>query len=111
MREDIGPFEQIEASNIQRALDEAWAGLLSDKGGRLLVHDIIRRTGVYDATMSSGDRAQFYEGMRYVGLELMRCYLKPASAHAQMLLEEEERFVRLSAAREMDRNKREQEED
>lgn len=100
----IGPQETVERQIMQREINRAWAELLSTPQGRALFSDIIRRCGIYDATMSTPDRVKFEEGRRYIGLELMRCYLKPVGAqvHAQMLLEEEAMAARIDAARQAD---------
>ena len=98
----MGPQETLERGNQEQALRDEWARLLATESGRALFYSIIRKTRVFDATISEDRGAHFNEGLRYVGLDLMASYLRPASVHAAMVVEEEERAERIAVAREAD---------
>ena len=92
--------EEMIRAEIERRLTAAWEDLLDTEAGRLIMHDLMARTGIYMSTFVTNSTSAYLEGRRSIGLELINMYLAPqgAALHGQLLIEAEQRDMEIRAA-------------
>ena len=95
-------------AEISRRLHDAWDAILATEDGRLVLHDLLGRCGLYSSTYADGALSAYLEGRRSVALDLLREFLLPQGArcHAAMLIEAEDRAMEIRAAEEADERER-----
>lgn len=97
-------LEMVRRDHDDR-LRRAWESLLGTEQGRMIMFDLLHRTGI-NASIFTADAAtiSYLEGRRSIGIDLQNVYLAPQGArvHAEMLLEAESRAEELEIAARQD---------
>lgn len=91
--------ERIEAM-LQRDVDEAWAWMLGDPRGTLLLWSILDKCGLQSFPFYGNSHDALHRGRQQVGADILARHVYPLGmdVYARMLLEAEERHHRLEAA-------------
>lgn len=86
-------FEQ----EIEDVLERDWAALLSTRGGRRVMWDILGRCGIFRSSYRGNADTNFLEGERNIGLGLLNDRIHPNGAHmfGQMMTENAEWMERI----------------
>lgn len=92
--------EQIVEAMLQQEIDEAWAWMLSDDRGKLILFSILDKCGLQNFTFNGNSWDALFKGRQQIGAEILADHVYPFGMHVytDMLLQAEERQQRLEAA-------------
>lgn len=90
------------AEKHQRELMNAWAWMIKQPAGRLLIWELLDRCHILGSSFTANSAQAFLEGERNIGLVILKEYLLPLDAGVlgDLMREAQDRFDHLTAVAE-----------